>query len=179
MPYLEQGFICSLLLNTVPDEELTRYMEIFNMGNPGGYMMIVQFGGDEKTGGASGRIGSSIMGHENYPYVRDVFKLNCKCIVGPILINKIVVFISCEGFRDEYEFRLQTIKLADDMLKSIKKKIKTECLIGIGGYKSIREIVYSYNEAVNALRNSRGEPISHILDICGEQPRHLYDAAGS
>ncbi|MGE5613207.1 MAG: response regulator [Bacillota bacterium] len=175
MPYLEQGFICSVLLNTVHDEELTKYMEIFNMDNPSGYIMIVQFGGGGKAEGVAGQIGSSIMGHENYPYVRDVFKLSCKCIVGPILIDKIVVYVCCEDFRDEYEFRLQTIKLADDMLKSIKKRIKTECFIGIGGYKSAREIVYSYNEAVNALWNNRGEPISHILDICGEQPRHIYD----
>ena len=180
MPYLEQGFICSILLNTVLDEELMKYMEILNINDPGGYIMIVQFGGD-KTGSFSGQIGSSIIGHKNYPYVRDVFKLNCKCIVGPVLIDKIVAYISCEGFRDEYEFRLQTIRLAEDILTGARKKIKTECFIGIGGYKSIQEIVYSYNEAVNALRNNRGEPISHILDICGEQPRYIYDmqAAGN
>jgi two-component system response regulator YesN len=180
MPYLEQGFICSILMNMVFDEELAKYMEILNINEPGGYIMIVQFGGDT-TGSLSGQIGSSIIGHENYPYVRDVFKMNCKCIVGPVLIDKIVAYISCEDFRDEYGFRLQTIRLAEDILKSVRKKIKTECFIGIGGYKSIRGIVYSYNEAVNALRNNRGEPISHILDICGEQPRHIYDmqAAGN
>ncbi|HAA24840.1 MAG TPA: hypothetical protein DCE11_01795 [Ruminiclostridium sp.] len=181
IPYMEQGFIYSILLNTEFDEELARYMEILDIGYSGGYIMVMQFGDGDKASGLSNRIGSSIVGHENYPYVRDIFKFKCNCIVGPVLVNKIIVYVPCEEFRDEYEFRLQTIELAEDILNSIRRKMKMEYFIGIGGYKRNHDIIHSYNEAVKALRHNRGEPISHILDICGEQPGYAYDiqAAGN
>lgn len=177
IPYLEQGFIYSILLNTEFDEDLMRYMEIFDMDNSGGYIMILQFGDGEKATGLSNRIASSIMGLKNYPYVRDILKIKfkCKCIVGPVLINKIIVYVSCEEWKDEYEFRLHTIALAEDILKNIRRKMQMECFIGIGGYKNNQEIIYSYNEAVKALLNNRGEPISHILDVCGEQSKYIHD----
>ncbi len=175
VPYLEQGLIYSILLNTEFDEERLKYMEILDINHSGGYIMIMQFGEGEKADGLSNRIGSSIMGHANYPFVRDIFKFKCKCIVGPVLINKIIVYVSCEDFRDEYEFRLQTIELAEDILRSIQRKMKMECFIGIGGYKSNQEITDSYHEAVKALRNNRGEHISHILDIYREKPGYVHD----
>jgi two-component system response regulator YesN len=175
VPYLEQGFIYSILLNTEFDEELLKYMEILNMNHSGGYIMIMQFGDGNKAEELSNRIGSSIIGQENYPYLRDIFKFKCKCIVGPVLINKIIVYISSERSKSEYEFRLQTIELAEDILKSVQKKMNMECFIGIGSYRKNQDIIISYNEAVKALRMNRGEPISHILDVCGEEQKYMHD----
>jgi two-component system response regulator YesN len=175
IPYLEQGFIYSILLNTEFDEELLKYMEILNMNQSGGYIMIMQFGDGEKAEALRNRIGSSIIGHENYPYLRDIFKFKCKCIVGPVFINKIIVYISSEWIENEYEFRLQTIQLAGDILESVQKKMNMECFIGIGSCKRNHEIIISYNEAVKALRLNRGEPISHIFDVCGTEQRDIHD----
>ena len=175
IPYLEQGFIYSILLNTEFDEELLKYMEILNMNQSGGYIMIMQFGDGEKAEALRNRIGSSIIGHENYPYLRDIVKFKCKCIVGPVLINKIIVYISSEWIENEYEFRLQTIQLAGDILESVQKKMNMECFIGIGSCKRNHEIIISYNEAVKALRLNRGEPISHIFDVCGTEQRDIHD----
>lgn len=175
VPYLEQGFIYSILLNTEFDEELLKYMKILNMNQSGGYIMIMQFGDGVKAEALSNRIGSGIIGQENYPYLRDIFKFKCKCIVGPVLINKIIVYISSERFKNEYEFRLQTIELAEDILKSVQKKMSMECFIGIGSCKRNQDIITSYNEAVKALRLNSGEPISHILDICGDEQKYTHD----
>ena len=141
IPYLEQGFIYSILLNTEFDEDLMRYMEIFDMDNSGGYIMILQFGDGEKATGLSNRIASSIMGLKNYPYVRDILKIKfkCKCIVGPVLINKIIVYVSCEEWKDEYEFRLHTIALAEDILKTSAEKCKWNALLELEGTKIIRK----------------------------------------
>ncbi len=175
IPYLEQGLIYSILLNAEFDEELLKYMEILNMNQSGGYIMIMQFGDGNKAEALSNRIGSSIIGQENYPFLRDIFKFKCKCIVGPVMINKIIVYISSERFRNEYEFRLQTIELAEDIQKSVQKKMNMECFIGIGSWKRNQDIMQSYNEAAKALRMNQGEPISHILDICGEDEKYIHD----
>ena len=175
VPYLEQGFIYSILLNTEFDEELMKYMEILNMNQSGGYILIMQFGDGNKAEALSNRIGSSIIGQENYPYLRDIFKFKCKCIVGPVLINKIIVYISSERFKNEYEFRLQTIELAEEILRSVQKKMNMECFIGIGSCRKNQDIIFSYNEAVKALRMNQGEPISHILDVCGEEQKFMHD----
>ena len=88
IPYLEHGFIYSILLNTEFNEELARYMEILNIGHPGGYIMIMQFGDGEKASGLSNRIGSSIVGHENYPYVRTHSNLSATVLSGRFLSTK-------------------------------------------------------------------------------------------
>lgn len=174
-PYLEHGFIYSILLNTEFNEELVRYSEILEMSETGGYILIMQFGEGDKSTGLCGKIASNIIGQENYPYIRDIFKFKCKCIVGPVLINKIIVYVSCDQLKDEYEFRLQTIKLSEEILESVQEKIKTDCFIGIGGYKNNSEIIYSYEEAVRALRQNRGERVSYIMDVCYEQSAHFRE----
>lgn len=179
VPYLEQGFIYSILMNAEFDEELLKYMEILNMNQNGGYIMIMQFGDGKTAESLSNRIGSGIIGQENYPYLRDIFKFKCKCIVGPVLINKIIVYIPSEKFKNEYDFRLQTIALAEDILKRIQTKMKMECFIGIGSCKKNQEIIESYHEAAKALRHNRGEPISHFLDICGEEQNVIHDLHAS
>lgn len=175
IPYLEQGFIYSILLNTEFDEELLKYMNILNMNQSGGYIMIMQFGDGNKAEALSNRIGSGIIGQENYPFLRDIFKFKCKCIVGPVMINKIIVYIPSERFGDDYLFRVQTIELAEDILKSVRTKMNMECYIGIGSWRRSQDIVLSYNEAAKALRLNQGEPISHILDICGEGEQYTHD----
>jgi two-component system response regulator YesN len=175
VPFLEQGFIYSILMNNEFNEELLKYMNILNVDKAGGYIMIMQFGDGEKAENLSNRIGSSIIGQENYPFLRDIFKFKCNCIVGPVMVNKIIVYVSSEQFSDEYEFRLQTIELAENILSSVQKRMKMECFIGIGSYKKNNEISVSYYEAAKALRYNRGEPISHIYDICGDAQKFIHD----
>ncbi|MCG8501838.1 MAG: response regulator [Firmicutes bacterium] len=175
IPYLEQGFIYSILLNTEFSDEAIKFLNLLGFENAGGYMMILQFGEGEEVGRLSNKIGSSIIGHKIYPYVRDIIKYKCKCIVGPVMINKIVVYISSTAFTNEYEYRLQAIELAEEIINSVKTKTQVEFFVGIGGFKDNQEIIYSYNEAEKALRNNSGEKISHILDICNIQPQYTQN----
>lgn len=177
IPYLEHGFIYSILLDREYNQEMMKYLEMLNVNHSGGYIMILQLGHEQGLNGLTTSINigsnsiSSGLGEGNYHYLRDVLKLKCNCIVGPVLVNKIIVYISSEFMKDEYEFRIQTIKLAEDTLELIHKKFGMTCFIGIGGYKINREIAYSYNEALRALMENQGIYISHILDICNNQSR--------
>ena len=175
IPYLEQGFIYSILMNVEFDDELMKYMEILDMNQTGGYIMIMQFGDGKTAKSLSNKIGSGIVGQANYPYIRDIFKFKCKCIVGPVLINKIIVYIPSEKFDNEYDFRLQTISLAEDIQKSVRIKMNMECFIGIGSCKKNQDIIESYHEAAKALQYNRGEPISSFRDICGEEQNIVRD----
>jgi two-component system response regulator YesN len=177
LPYLEHGFIYSILLNTEFNEELVKYSEILDVSCSGGYIMILQFGEGDKSTGLSGKIASNIIWQENYPYIRDVFKFKCRCVVGPVLVNRVIVYVSCGQIKDEYEFRLQTIELSEEILEGVQERIKAECFIGIGGYKNNQEIIYSYEEAVKALRQNRGESVLHIMDVCCEQSAHFREIA--
>lgn len=164
LPILEQGFIYSILMNKDYEEEISKYKDLFDLKEEGGYILVIEFG-DYNCSKVDNKIGSSVRLQKSYNHLRDNLKNKFKCLVGPAIINKIIVFVSKDQPKDEYEFRLETIEMAEYIAKNAMEKIGIECYIGIGGYYRLKELTSSYEEAIKALRDSNGQAVTHIKDV--------------
>lgn len=165
MPILEHGFMYSILLNNDFKDEINNYKELFDIKNDNGYIMVLEFGEGDKPSKLKNKIGTGIKGQKFYPKVRNTIKYKCKCVVGPIIINRISVLIYEENYENEYEQRIKALELAESILRKIESIIDSSVYIGIGGCYNIERIGDSYAEAISALNKICGEKILHIKDI--------------
>ncbi|PKM93860.1 MAG: hypothetical protein CVU84_13190 [Firmicutes bacterium HGW-Firmicutes-1] len=179
LPILEQGFIYSILMNRDYEDEISKYKELFELKEEGGYLLVIEFG-EYDSSTLKNKIGSGVKLQKSYNLIRDSLKFKYKCLVGPAIINRIIVFVSKDHPSDEYEFRLETIEMAEYIAETAMKKTGVECYIGIGGYYHLKELPYSYEEALKALRDSNGQAVTHIKDVKNENRMELdvYNTIG-
>ena len=96
-------------------------------------------------------------GQALYSRYREVLKATCSCIVGPIMLNRVVVYI-CEDEPTDapFEQKVAAIKLAN-MLYQRVGNLYPEISIGIGRfYSRVEEAKKSYREALQALELASG-----------------------
>lgn len=169
LPILESGFIYSILLFDDNTHELDNYMQILEIPEKGGYIMTIEFGNSENTEGMSNRIGISVKSQSFYPFIKETIKHKCKCLVGPVMLNRVVVFIPCEMSGNEYGQRLEALSIAESVFEKITEKVDADFCIGIGRiYNGIENYARSYEESLKALRYSGGKEIVHIMDVPSE-----------
>lgn len=166
LPVLENGFIYSIVLLDDNKKELENYKELFEIDEAGGYIMTVEFGDSESRDGLSNKIGLSVKSQSFYPYFRDTIKCRCKCLVGPVMLNRIVVFIPSDLKCDEYSQRLEAVSIAEYLFEKLTEKVDTNFYIGIGrSYKGVENLYRSYEESLKAIRYAGGRGIVHIMDV--------------
>ncbi len=165
-PILENGFIYSLLLFEDNSKELFDYKRLFDIGEDGGYVITVEFINERDAGTAGNKIGYSIQSQQFYPYFTDTVKSLCKCIIGPVMLNRIVVVVPSDPKTDEFASRLEAVSLAESMLLKLSEKLNCGLRIGIGKiYRRFDMLSASYEESLKALRYLQGNGIMHFMDI--------------
>lgn len=164
LPVLEHGLIYSILMNNDFKNEIENYYGLFDIEKDQGYMMVIEFGEEVKAGKVKNKIGTGVKSQIYYENVRNTIKHKCRCIVGPIIINRITVLVHEDRFEVEYEQRIKAIELAESIKKSVEKIIDSQMYIGIGSCYNIHEINHSYGEALKAISKIDGEEILHIKD---------------
>ncbi|MBC7960154.1 MAG: response regulator, partial [Vallitaleaceae bacterium] len=164
LPVLEHGLIYSILMNNDFKNEIENYYGLFDIDNGQGYMMVIEFGEGLKAGKVRNKIGTGVKSQIYYENVRNTIKHKCRCIVGPIIINRITILVHEDKIDNEYEQRLKAIALAESIKSSIDKIIDSQMFIGIGSCFNIHEINHSYDEALKAISKIDGEEILHIKD---------------
>jgi two-component system response regulator YesN len=128
--------------------------------------MTVEFGENEGDGELGNRIGYSVRSQDFYPMFRDTIRHKRKCIVGPVMLNRIVVFFPCEVDKDEYYLRIDAVNLALHVIKTFNGKVGDGIKIGIGRcYDNYELIPTSYYETLTALRHLNGPGVMHISDL--------------
>lgn len=165
IPILEQGFIYSLLLNTDYGEELQNYQELFEIKKEYGYIMVLEFGEGEDYKKIRNKIGMGVKGYTFYPKVQNVIKYKCKCIIGPMIINRMTVLIYEDTYEKEYEQRLRAMTLAEHIYEKTFEFMDSSIYIGIGSCCPLNKIKNSMEEALHALNRITSEKILHINDI--------------
>lgn len=165
-PIMENGFVYSLLLFDDNSNELFDYKRIFDIKEDGGYIITVEFV-NERTGGvADTKIGYSVQSQQFYPYFTDTVKSLCKCIIGPVMLNRIVVVVPSNLKTDEFGSRLEAVCLAESMMQRLSEKLNCGLRIGIGKiYRRFDMLAASYEESLKALRYLQGAGIMHFMDI--------------
>lgn len=164
IPFIEHGFIYSILLGESYGSRLAKYKELLGLSEAGGYIMIL-----ESKGNGNLTNFKEILKHEGeqeyYKVIRDAFKYKSNCVIGPLMINRIVAFIS-SNFNEEYAGRVKAYEIASYVVSKLKDfSNEFELNIGIGSYKTVNNISCSYEEALRALRYYKDKGFVHIKDI--------------
>lgn len=164
IPFIEHGFIYSILLGDSYGNKTIKYKELLGLTEAGGYIIILE-------SKVKGEIrGTEVLlelqdEQEYYKLIRDAFKCKCKCLIGPLMINRIVIFIP-SNINEEYMGRVKSYEIASYVVNRVKKfSDELQVNIGIGSYKSVKNIASSYEEALRALDYQRDKGITHIKDI--------------
>lgn len=169
VPMLENGFISSLLFFDDNVNELGNYKQIFDIGQSGGYIMTIELGEFVHRSNTVNKIGTNVKSQLCYPLLREAIKSRCKCIVGPVLLNRIVVIVLADIQESEYTQRLEAIGTARDILGQLQEKLDMDFRIGLGKfYSDIENLALSYKESLKAIRFAESKEVMHIMDISAE-----------
>jgi len=171
---VEHSFIYSLLLSEGHKVDIERYKDLFNINTKKGYIFILTFKG--LSGGKSDKIklGDSVQNQVFYSYFKDNLKYKVRCMVGPVILDRVVVYVS-ETNEDEYDQRVESIGLLEEMIKKLKDKFQIEFKIGIGRIRKDEDIVISYQEALKALNFADYGQAAHIEDIYARSDDSVYE----
>lgn len=151
LPILETGFINSLCLFSDSTRELLQYCQLFGYDHSSGYVMVIEFG--EKVSNAiENKIGAGVQGEKMYGEFKKILKSLYSCIVGPVMVNRIIVYVFEEAEEDVFMQKTRSVDLAQTFLRRAAK-FYTDIYIGIGRYRgNVEEGKKSYQEALHALR---------------------------
>ena len=162
MSVVEHGFIYSLLLARTNIDISNYKKEFFGIDNDTGFILILRF--SKKGEGKKTRLDDGYENQRFYELFKDTLKHNCKCIVGPLMFDRIVVYVA-QSIEDLYRQRVQAIKCVEDIFQFAETKFDMEFKAGIGRIHKDNEIMVSYQEALKALQCSEGGRVVHIDDI--------------
>ena len=161
MPILENGFINAICLHDTREEELQEYLRLFDYRDVSGFVLIIEFMGMNS-------LEEMVKGSKIYNTYRDVLKGVCNCIVGPIMSNRVVLYVNMYCPDDEFEQKSRAIDVAEKVIRRTGHIFKDIC-IGIGNYcNSLTGAKTSYREAAKALRYMNKDSINDEINsrIC-------------
>lgn len=158
VPILETGFINSLCMFEDNVKELKNYCELFNYQNDDGYVMAMEFG-EKKSKHIENKIGAGVQGEKMYEEYRKIIKSSCKCVVGPIMLNRIIVYVFDDSKEESFEQKSETVRLAQNIIKRAGN-FYPDIYIGIGRFHTgLTESKKSYHEALRALNTMFGTEV--------------------
>lgn len=159
LPILENSFIYSIVLTNNKLDDFSRYKSIFNIKANGGFILTIQFDNSDL-------LQNSYLNQSFYEYTKNIFKSKYTCIVGPLILNQIVIFIPTELTQSEYKLRLEIINNINTIYNTLKVKLNSDFTIGIGKhYDSAQKLFMSYEESQKAIQHSKNSGVIHIMDI--------------
>ncbi|SFR63505.1 helix-turn-helix domain-containing protein [Anaeromicropila populeti] len=162
--FADYSFIYSFLWNGKMDGEIKRYQSLFNLGNRG-YVLnleIVSLGAEcvlsmEKD--------KSIL----YQTIKDILSDKHVCVVGPVIGNRIIIYISESTQEENYK---EHIQLANKLCAEMKRCLNMEVKIGVGNTKKLEAIHDSYEEAIKSLRYKEKGNVIHVNDVLFNSASH-------
>lgn len=171
VPVLETGFINSLCMPGGSEDDLLNYCRLFGFAGTSGYVFAIQFG--QRDGGeVKNKIGVGVQSQRLYQNYREILKNICACVVGPLMLNHLIVFVSDEHSAG-FEQKLAAVETAQRFLDQ-SEKLGLEISVGVGGYcAEIAEARESYRQAISALEHLTAlkseVSILHYEDILQEE----------
>lgn len=163
IPILESDFIYAILAGDELSKNIDNFINLLNIKQDYGSIMVLEFGDTLEEGVLTNPVGISISSQAYYSKIREKLKDEFECIVGPIMLNKIIVFIPSSIPHLEYDNRNYIIDKARILIRELTQNIQMEFKIGIGTIMPLAELYNSYKEAINAMQNSKGR-VAHAKD---------------
>ncbi len=164
IPILETGYIYSILMNHDYQTEISKYHRLLGIKKEKGYIMVIEFGDGENLETFENRIGIGVRSTSFYKRIRHSIQYKCHGIVGPLMINRLIMSVHEEQPDKEYERRLKALELAERIQQDLEAIVGMNVYIGIGRRYDKEQLNISYSEAIKALNSIEGERILHIGD---------------
>ena len=180
VPMIESGLVYSLLLDNSP-EVTTNYCHLLEIPESYGFFTLLACGDAEGSNQNSihsdsvffsgnsdhlgNPIGTGIRLQKHYAKIREIIKeCNAHAVIGPIMMNKIPVFVPYESSKMEYIDRVRLIDLVRDSITRLKMDTGVNYRVGIGSVMPLSDVQISYQEAIRSL-SVNNETISHADDL--------------
>ena len=178
VPIIESGFIYSMLQDDGGTSG-SGYEKLLGIEERFGFCLVLEFGDSDENGRLTNAIGSSVKASKYYQELREIVRDYFSCVIGPVMGNRVVVYVPSGEQKLKYEERVEIITRTMNMLQKLEERVGSDFRSGIGTTKPIENARESYVEALRALRES-GSHVVHIGDIpsmqegkAGEYSREL------
>jgi len=170
VPHLEGEFVYSLLFDNQCLRNLPFYEEIFEMPLAFGYVMLFHIEDKDRED-----LKSSLDKYNLSLLFREAAKETVKCLVGPLMLNRVLVYVPVPQDVGQYTLRNQSIEMAKEITIKLKAGVELPYCIGIGSPYVLENFWKSYEEADRAVKLSSGEKIIHYRDLSlPEAPPDFY-----
>lgn len=163
IPIIESGLIYTILFQEDYAEETDNFKELLGIEDDFGFMMVVQYGDINERGDLGNPVGASIKAQSFYLEFREIVKEFFNGIIGPAMVNQVVVFIPWDYAEMNYNERIQVIEKTRNLVRKLMRRIELNFRAGIGSVKPLNELAVSYREAATAMRQNKGKVV-HIND---------------
>lgn len=167
LKYAEYSFIYTALFTTLLEEEYRDYKSLLNLGDYG-YILNIEIEHTERGKAEDKNL---------YYHLKGIVSGHNRCVVGPRIGERIIVFVNFEGNAEKIEKRntMDDVRLAAHIIVSMEEKFGYRVIIGIGGIKALTNIHISYEEAIRCLRYRGNRNVVEIRDIEKQEiPREDY-----
>lgn len=164
VPIIENGMIYSILFQEDYTKDTYNFKQLLGIEENYGFVLIIQYGCINEEGEMTNSVGVSVKAQSFYAQLREITKEFFNAVIGPTMVNQVIIFIPFNFETMEYDERIKIIENARNLRYKLKKYIDLEFKIGIGSVKSLDKLTSSYKEATVAIRQNKGA-ITHINDI--------------
>ena len=162
---LETGFFYSIFFTDDQVGETQRYLELLDIPSPIGLILTLEFGERLSNGYSPNRIGQHVRLNRDFTGLRETIKTIVPCLVGPLLLNRVVVFIPAEA---ELAGSLsdQATHLATQIFERVNRESGTELRMGVSSLvESVSQLHDAYQESLLALQQNPAGEIRFFRDL--------------
>ncbi|MCR5715284.1 MAG: response regulator [Lachnospiraceae bacterium] len=163
IPMIETAFVSNLLQEDKADT-LENYLEMLDIHSAFGYLVVLEFGDLWENGVLTNAVGSNVKVNNQFSRVKEVIYDFLSCIIGPVMGNRIILFVPKEHDHSEYEERVEIITRIRNMIRRLEGDLELTFRAGIGDIVKVAQSYTSYQQAIRCLRKSDGH-IVHIADL--------------
>jgi two-component system response regulator YesN len=164
VPIIESDFIYAAISGDDLTQAEANFRNLLGIREDYGSMLVMEFGDSIEDGMLTNPVGVSVKAQTFYPVIRENLKEEFYCIVGPIMVNKIVIFLPSTKMVLEYDDRTMLIETMRRLIRDLTKRIDVQFKVGIGSVMPLSRLSDSYKEALNAIRNGKGRVV-HVKDL--------------
>lgn len=168
IPIIESGMIYSILFQDNYSGDTDRFKELLDIPDDYCTIMVIETGDELRNHKMTNVVGTSVKAQKFYHEMREIVKEFFAATVGPVMTNKVVVFVAESAPKSEYNERVAVIEKAHDMVKKLENRIGLPFRVGIGSVREITDAYTSYQEACLALKNAESS-VMHIKDFVAAQ----------
>lgn len=168
VPIIESGMIYSILFQDNYSGDTERFRELLDIPGEYGMILVIEVGDAIENRKMTNVVGMSVKAQKFYDEFRQIVKEFFAATVGPVMANKIVVFVPADSPKKEYNERVKIIEKTDHMIQKLISRIELQFRAGVGSIRPVDDIYSSYQEACLALKKVEGT-VMHFKDLVAVQ----------